>query len=166
MIRHGESEWNSLNRFCGWFDAGLSEKGVAEAEAAGKALKGMGYSFDQVWIVVFFFGILSLLLNIYFFSAQAHTSVLQRAQKTLGAILEQVWFFFKKNIYFLQKNIKCPPPDRPDGPPRVQDLAFERAPLRRAHGAKQGRDGREARGGAGPDLVLTKLSISREVYYW
>ena len=27
MIRHGESEWNKENRFCGWFDAGLSEKG-------------------------------------------------------------------------------------------------------------------------------------------
>ena len=36
MIRHGESEWNKENRFCGWFDAGLSEKGVKEAEAGGK----------------------------------------------------------------------------------------------------------------------------------
>ena len=40
MIRHGESEWNQQNLFCGWFDADLSDAGRAEAEAAGKALKG------------------------------------------------------------------------------------------------------------------------------
>ena len=40
MIRHGESEWNQKNLFCGWFDSDLSDAGRAEAEAAGKALKG------------------------------------------------------------------------------------------------------------------------------
>ena len=40
MIRHGESEWNQANLFCGWFDSDLSDAGRAEAEAAGKALKG------------------------------------------------------------------------------------------------------------------------------
>ena len=39
MIRHGESEWNQKNLFCGWFDSDLSDAGRAEAEAAGKALK-------------------------------------------------------------------------------------------------------------------------------
>merc|ERR1712179_225801 len=67
MVRHGESEWNKLNKFCGWFDADLSETGVKEAHAAGKALKEAGYSFDQ-----------------------AHTSVLTRANRTLGAILEEI----------------------------------------------------------------------------
>ena len=33
MVRHGESEWNLENKFCGWFDANLSEKGVKEATA-------------------------------------------------------------------------------------------------------------------------------------
>ena len=41
MIRHGESEWNQKNLFCGWFDSDLSDAGRAEAEAAGKALKGL-----------------------------------------------------------------------------------------------------------------------------
>lgn len=36
LIRHGESEWNKLNKFCGWFDSDLSEKGVEEAHIAGK----------------------------------------------------------------------------------------------------------------------------------
>lgn len=67
MVRHGESEWNKLNRFCGWFDAELSEAGIKEADAAGKALKDNNYSFDI-----------------------AHTSVLTRANKTLGAILTAI----------------------------------------------------------------------------
>jgi len=65
MIRHGESEWNKLNKFCGWFDANLSETGVKEAEAGGKALADAGYSFDV-----------------------AHTSLLTRAQVTLAKVLE------------------------------------------------------------------------------
>jgi len=67
MIRHGESEWNQLNKFCGWFDADLSEKGKSEAAAAGVALAKEGYKFDV-----------------------AHTSVLTRANKTLAAILEAI----------------------------------------------------------------------------
>jgi len=67
MIRHGESEWNQLNKFCGWFDADLSAKGVTEADAAGVALKNEGYKFDI-----------------------AHTSVLTRANKTLAACLKAI----------------------------------------------------------------------------
>jgi len=67
MIRHGESLWNKENRFCGWFDAGLSEKGVSEAVAGGKALKNEGHVFDV-----------------------AHTSVLQRAQTTLATVLKEI----------------------------------------------------------------------------
>ncbi|XP_034243891.1 phosphoglycerate mutase 2 [Thrips palmi] len=67
MVRHGESEWNQKNLFCGWFDANLSPKGEEEAVSAGKALKEAGYTFDV-----------------------AHTSVLTRAQKTLGAILNGI----------------------------------------------------------------------------
>jgi len=65
MIRHGESEWNQKNLFCGWFDSDLSDAGRAEAEAAGKALKNAGKVFDV-----------------------AHSSLLQRANKTCQKILE------------------------------------------------------------------------------
>ncbi|XP_057381871.1 phosphoglycerate mutase 1-like [Daphnia carinata] len=67
MVRHGESAWNKENRFCGWFDADLSEKGVQEAHAGGKALKDAGYQFDL-----------------------AHTSVLKRAQITLQTVLGEI----------------------------------------------------------------------------
>lgn len=40
LIRHGESCWNQENRFCGWYDADLSETGVHEAQRGGQALKG------------------------------------------------------------------------------------------------------------------------------
>lgn len=67
LLRHGESVWNKENRFTGWTDVGLSEKGMAEAIAAGQLLKAEGFSFDI-----------------------AYTSVLQRAIKTLWTVLEQM----------------------------------------------------------------------------
>ncbi|MBI3523351.1 MAG: 2,3-diphosphoglycerate-dependent phosphoglycerate mutase [Betaproteobacteria bacterium] len=67
LLRHGESTWNQENRFTGWTDVGLTEKGLAEAVAAGRLLQQEGYSFDL-----------------------AYTSVLQRAIKTLWIVLEQM----------------------------------------------------------------------------
>ncbi|WP_375650065.1 2,3-bisphosphoglycerate-dependent phosphoglycerate mutase [Bartonella sp. OT172YNZD] len=67
LIRHGQSEWNLKNLFTGWKDPDLTEKGHAEAIAAGKKLKEYGVKFDI-----------------------AYTSALQRAQKTAQHILEQM----------------------------------------------------------------------------
>ncbi|NOT48393.1 MAG: 2,3-diphosphoglycerate-dependent phosphoglycerate mutase [Acidobacteria bacterium] len=67
LIRHGESEWNKENRFTGWKDVDLSEKGRAEAHAAGKLLKDEGFVFDE-----------------------AYTSVLKRAIRTLWIILDEM----------------------------------------------------------------------------
>ncbi len=67
LIRHGESQWNKENRFTGWKDVDLSEKGREEARAAGQLLKAEGYSFDE-----------------------AYTSVLKRAIRTLWIILDEM----------------------------------------------------------------------------
>lgn len=67
LIRHGESEWNKENRFTGWRDVDLSDKGVGEAHAAGKLLKAEGFTFDE-----------------------AYTSVLKRAIRTLWIILDEM----------------------------------------------------------------------------
>lgn len=67
MVRHGESEWNKLNLFCGWYNAELSERGRNEAISAGKALKDAGYKFDL-----------------------AFSSVLKRANDTLDGILKEL----------------------------------------------------------------------------
>jgi 2,3-bisphosphoglycerate-dependent phosphoglycerate mutase len=71
LLRHGESTWNKENRFTGWTDVDLSERGREEARDAGRLLKEGGYTFDL-----------------------AFTSVLKRAIKTLGAVLDaldQLW---------------------------------------------------------------------------
>ena len=67
LIRHGESEWNKENRFTGWKDVDLSEKGRAEAKAAGQLLQAEGFIFDE-----------------------AYTSVLKRAIRTLWTILDEM----------------------------------------------------------------------------
>ena len=46
LIRHGQSQWNLENRFTGWWDVDLSEKGVAEARAAGRLMRDKGLDFD------------------------------------------------------------------------------------------------------------------------
>ena len=51
LVRHGESEWNLQNRFTGWVDVDLTEKGINEAKAAGKSLKELGYVFDVAFSV-------------------------------------------------------------------------------------------------------------------
>ena len=67
LCRHGESEWNKLNLFTGWKDPNLTEKGVGEAQAAGRKLKAKGFVFDL-----------------------AYTSALTRAQRTLDLILTEL----------------------------------------------------------------------------
>lgn len=65
FVRHGQSEWNLANRFTGWVDVDLSEKGTREAIEAGKKIKEAGIQFDI-----------------------AHTSILKRAIKTCNYTLE------------------------------------------------------------------------------
>ena len=67
LIRHGESIWNQENRFTGWTDVDLTEKGREEARQAGKLLKEKGFSFDV-----------------------AHVSVLKRAIRTLWTVLDEM----------------------------------------------------------------------------
>ena len=67
LIRHGQSQWNLENRFTGWWDVDLSDKGVAEAKAAGTLMREQGLDFDTCF-----------------------TSLLKRAIKTLNFALEEM----------------------------------------------------------------------------
>ncbi len=67
LVRHGESDWNKHNRFTGWTDVDLSEKGRGEAKEAGQTLKAQGFTFDL-----------------------AFTSVLKRAIRTLWIIMDEM----------------------------------------------------------------------------
>jgi 2,3-bisphosphoglycerate-dependent phosphoglycerate mutase len=77
LLRHGESTWNRENRFTGWTDVDLSERGLAEAEEAGRLLREGGYEFDV-----------------------AYTSVLKRAIRTLCVALDaldELWIPVEKS---------------------------------------------------------------------
>lgn len=67
LVRHGESDWNKQNRFTGWTDVDLSNKGREEAKEGGEVLKREGYTFDV-----------------------AYTSVLKRAIRTLWLVLDEM----------------------------------------------------------------------------
>ena len=77
LIRHGESTWNKENRFTGWTDVELSEKGRSEARTAGELLKKEGFVFDV-----------------------AYASLLKRALNTLWTVLQEldlVWIPIEKD---------------------------------------------------------------------
>lgn len=67
LLRHGQSQWNLENRFTGWIDVDLSERGIEEARSAGAALKQAGFEFDM-----------------------AFTSYLKRAVRTLWLVMEEL----------------------------------------------------------------------------
>ena len=67
FMRHGESTWNLANRFTGWVDVDLTEKGIQEAKNAGRALRDAGFTFDVTY-----------------------TSVLKRAIRTLWLAMDEM----------------------------------------------------------------------------
>ena len=84
LVRHGESLWNKENRFTGWVNVDLSEKGVVEAQNAGQLMKEAGFHFDR-----------------------AYTSYLKRAVKTLNIALDtmdQDWIPVKKSWRLNEKH--------------------------------------------------------------
>ncbi len=158
LLRHGESEWNKENRFTGWTDVDLSEKGHEEAKQAGQLLKENGFSFDK-----------------------AYSSYLKRAIHTLNHVLDELdenyipveksWKLNERHYGALQglnksdtaakygdEQVKiwrrsfdvCPPALTEDD---------ERAPRNQKHYAKIDKD----------ELPLTeslKTTIDRVVPYW
>ena len=84
LLRHGESAWNKENRFTGWKDVDLTEKGVEEARAAGRLLAREGFDFDFCF-----------------------TSVLKRAIRTLNLGLEEMdrlWLPVEKDWHLNERH--------------------------------------------------------------
>ncbi len=143
LLRHGESQWNLDNRFTGWTDVDLTEKGIKEAKNAGIILKENGFTFDI-----------------------AFTSVLKRALRTLWLTLDEMdllWIPVIKNwrlnerhygalqglnkaetaklhsdeqVLIWRRSYDVPPPSLektdpryPGNDPRYQDLAEKDIPL-------------------------------------
>jgi 2,3-bisphosphoglycerate-dependent phosphoglycerate mutase len=78
FMRHGESTWNLDNRFTGWTDVDLTEKGRAEAKESGRLLKEAGFTFDL-----------------------AYTSVLKRAIRTLWIALDEMDLMYLPTVLML-----------------------------------------------------------------
>lgn len=143
LLRHGESTWNKENRFTGWTDVDLSEKGIEEAKKAGRVLKKEGFVFDV-----------------------AFTSVLKRAIRTLWIVLDEMdlmWIpayrswrlnerhygslqglnksemaaqFGESQVLIWRRSYDCPPPPlaaddqrSPKNDPRYHDLNPKDIPL-------------------------------------
>ncbi|HET7634158.1 MAG TPA: 2,3-diphosphoglycerate-dependent phosphoglycerate mutase [Burkholderiales bacterium] len=143
LLRHGESTWNHENRFTGWTDVDLSQRGIAEARRAGRTLKQSGLTFDV-----------------------AYTSVLRRAIRTLWLVLDEMdlmWLpvhkdwrlnerhygalqglnkaetaakFGDEQVHAWRRSYDVPPPALtssdprfPGSDPRYQNLAPEQIPL-------------------------------------
>ena len=87
VIRHGESEWNQKNLFCGWTDVELTEKGYSEAREAGRLLAKEGFTFDK-----------------------CYTSVLKRAIHTAYTVLDEMdltWIPVEKNYHLKIGRASC-----------------------------------------------------------
>ncbi len=81
LLRHGESIWNQENRFTGWTDVDLSERGRTEAKRAGEVLRSEGFGFDI-----------------------AFTSVLKRAIRTLWYVQDELDLMWIPTIKAWQLN--------------------------------------------------------------
>ncbi len=84
LIRHGQSQWNLENRFTGWWDVDVTDKGAEEARAAGRLMKDKGLDFDI-----------------------CYTSVQSRAIKTLNLALEEMgrlWLPVKKDWHLNERH--------------------------------------------------------------
>ena len=84
LIRHGQSAWNLENRFTGWWDVNLTDKGIEEAKAAGRLLAEKGFDFDRCF-----------------------TSVQTRAIKTLNLALEEMgrlWLPVEKDWHLNERH--------------------------------------------------------------
>jgi 2,3-bisphosphoglycerate-dependent phosphoglycerate mutase len=155
LIRHGESAWNKENRFTGWVDVGLSEKGLQEAKQAGLALKKAGFTFDV-----------------------AFASVLRRAITTLWNVLDGMdllwipvqksWRLNERHYGALQGLNKAETAAKHgDDQVKVWRRSFDIAPppLETWDAAWPGNDGRYQKGEM-PKTESLKDTIARALPYW
>ena len=143
LLRHGESGWNKENRFTGWTDIGLTEKGVNEAKEAGREMSEAGYHFDVAFTSVLKRAIKTLWLALEEMDMmwipvrrswrlnERHYGDLQGANK-----LEMVERFGSEQVHVWRRSYDTPPPplDREDkrnprNDPRYRSLAPAEVPL-------------------------------------
>ncbi len=143
LLRHGESTWNKENRFTGWTDVDLSEKGLAEAKKAGEVLKKEGFVFDiaftsvlkrairTLWITLDGMDLMWIPVYNSWRLNERHYGALQGLNKA-----ETAAKFGEEQILIWRRSYDTPPPalerDDPHSPakdPRYKDLRPDEIPL-------------------------------------
>ncbi|MFA5355936.1 MAG: 2,3-diphosphoglycerate-dependent phosphoglycerate mutase [Candidatus Omnitrophota bacterium] len=143
LLRHGESTWNKENRFTGWTDVDLSDKGTGEARKAGQLLKKEGFTFDiaftsvlkrairTLWIVLDEMDLMWLPVRNSWRLNERHYGDLQGLNKA-----EMAEKFGEEQVLIWRRSYDTPPPElKPDDPrspkndPRYKDMDPADIPL-------------------------------------
>jgi 2,3-bisphosphoglycerate-dependent phosphoglycerate mutase len=142
LLRHGESDWNRENRFTGWTDVDLSEKGIAEAHQAAKLLGEAGFTFDiaftsvlkrairTLWIVQDGLDLMWIPVEKTWRLNERHYGALQGLNKA-----EMATKFGEEQVLIWRRSYDVPPPElTPEDPrfpghdPRYADLSPDELP--------------------------------------
>ena len=143
LLRHGESIWNKENRFTGWTDVDLSEKGINEAEEAGKRLKEEGYTFDvaytsllkrgirTTWIVLDVMDLMWIPVHRSWRLNERHYGALQGFSKSKMAseVGEEQVLIWRRSYNIPPPALKTSDTRYPGNDPRYKDLNPDDIPL-------------------------------------
>jgi len=143
LLRHGESIWNKENRFTGWTDVDLSEKGIEEAKMAGQILKREGYTFDvaftsvlkrgirTLWIVLDEMDLMFIPVYRHWRLNERHYGALQGFYKseTAKKLGEEQVLIWRRSYDVRPPALKTTDPRHPGNDPRYRDLNQKEIPL-------------------------------------
>ncbi|HQH26862.1 MAG TPA: 2,3-diphosphoglycerate-dependent phosphoglycerate mutase [Oligoflexia bacterium] len=158
LLRHGESVWNLENRFTGWTDVDLSEKGVKEATTGGRLLKAEGFCFDvcytsvlkrairTLWIVLDQMDLMWLPVHNTWRLNERHYGALQGLNKS-----ETAQKFSEEQVFIWRRSFDIPPPELTKDDPRFPGFDPRYADLQ---------------AGELPLTESLKLTIDRTMPYW
>ncbi len=143
LLRHGESNWNKENRFTGWTDVDLSEKGIQEARQAGEVLKREGFVFDvaytsllkrairTLWLTLDAMDLMWIPVHNSWRLNERHYGALQGLNKSETALK-----YGEEQVLIWRRSYDIPPmalekndPRYPGRDPRYQDLKPKELPL-------------------------------------
>jgi 2,3-bisphosphoglycerate-dependent phosphoglycerate mutase len=143
LVRHGESTWNKENRFTGWTDVDLSERGREEATKAGQILKEQGYVFEvaftsvlkrairTLWIIQEQMDLMWIPVQISWRLNERHYGALQGLNKSEMAAKygEQQVFIWRRSYDIQPPPLTTDDPRSPGNDPRYRDLKIQDIPL-------------------------------------
>jgi len=143
LVRHGESTWNKENRFTGWTDVDLSERGREEATKAGQILKEQGYVFEvaftsvlkrairTLWIIQEQMDLMWIPVQISWRLNERHYGALQGLNKSEMAAKygEQQVFIWRRSYDIQPPPLTTDDPRHPGNDPRYRDLKIQDIPL-------------------------------------